>query len=126
MNVGLHFILFCFYLQVLSETARDSAVTEWIQGLKSKGRRIYSQNDEDGVIEEIFNFIGTTNKIYVEFGASDGQECNTRLLRCEGIEFMIMIMVVIMIMIIIINSSERMAGMWPSLCCWMEAMRTPA
>ena len=84
MNIGLHFIFSWFYIQSLSETPPDTrVVTDWIQGLKSKGRRIYSQNDEDGIIQEIFNFIGTTDKIYVEFGASDGKECNTRFLRCD-------------------------------------------
>ena len=60
-------------------------LANWIQGLQSKGKRVFSQNDEDGVIEEIFNYIGTTNKVYVEFGASDGQECNTRFLRYGNI-----------------------------------------
>ena len=40
--------------------------------LKSFEKNIQSQFGEDGVIEEIFNRIGTTNKICVEFGAWDG------------------------------------------------------
>jgi hypothetical protein len=40
--------------------------------LKVFERNIQSQFGEDGVIEEIFNRIGTTNKICVEFGAWDG------------------------------------------------------
>lgn len=47
-------------------------------------KKVYSQNGEDGIIEEIFNRIGTTNKFFVEFGVSDGIECNTRLLRQKG------------------------------------------
>jgi hypothetical protein len=41
------------------------------------GGKIYSQNDEDGIIREIFNRIGTTNKIFVEFGIGSGLENNT-------------------------------------------------
>lgn len=46
-------------------------------------KRVYSQNGEDGIIEHIFNTIGTTNKIAVEFGVSaggSGLQANTRLL----------------------------------------------
>ena len=43
--------------------------------------KVYSQSGEDGVILAILNFIGPTKKYYVEFGASDALECNTRLLR---------------------------------------------
>ena len=49
--------------------------------LSNKEHKVYSQNGEDGVIEEIFFHIHTTNKFYVEFGAHNGIECNTRLLR---------------------------------------------
>ena len=81
MNLGVQYIIFlCLFVLVLSETPSSSLI-QWVKGLKSQGRRVYSQNDEDGVLEEVFNYIGTTNKVYVEFGASDGEECNTRYLR---------------------------------------------
>jgi hypothetical protein len=41
------------------------------------GQKVYSQNEEDGIIKEIFNRIGYTNKIFVEFGIGDGLENNT-------------------------------------------------
>lgn len=48
-------------------------------------RQHYSQNGEDGIIEEIFRRIGTTNKYFVEFGASsDGLENNTASLLYNG------------------------------------------
>ena len=39
--------------------------------------QVFSQNGEDGIIEEIFNRIGTSNKIFVEFGVGNGLENNT-------------------------------------------------
>ena len=64
---------------------KDSTVTNdlmsWIDELKGKGMKHFSQNDEDGAIEAIFDKIGTKDKIYVEFGVEDCAECNTRYLR---------------------------------------------
>jgi hypothetical protein len=36
--------------------------------LKKFEFKVHSQNDEDGIIEEIFNRIGETNRVFVEFG----------------------------------------------------------
>ncbi len=48
--------------------------------------QVFSQNGEDGLISEIFNRIGTTNKYFVEIGTSTGLENNTALLLVEGWE----------------------------------------
>ncbi|MDR1363259.1 MAG: hypothetical protein LBJ35_04350 [Spirochaetaceae bacterium] len=48
------------------------------------GYKVYSQNDEDGIIQEIFKRIGTTNKTFVEFGVQDGLECNCHFLLFSG------------------------------------------
>lgn len=50
-------------------------------------KKVYSQNGEDGIIEYIFNSIGTTNKIAVEIGVSsgsNGSENNTMFLAIQG------------------------------------------
>lgn len=48
------------------------------------GYKVYSQRDEDGIIQEIFNRIGTTNNVFVEFGVGDGLENNTHFLLFNG------------------------------------------
>jgi hypothetical protein len=46
--------------------------------------RFFSQNNEDGLIEELLYHTGTHSKYYVEFGAGDGFiDSNTRRLREE-------------------------------------------
>lgn len=44
------------------------------------GRKVYSQCDEDGIIEEIFRRIGIKNRICVEIGCGNGLENNTHYL----------------------------------------------
>jgi hypothetical protein len=48
------------------------------------GYKVYSQNDEDGIIQEIFNRIGVTNKTFVEFGVQNGLESNCHYLLFKG------------------------------------------
>ena len=52
--------------------------------LELHGFKVYSQNDEDGIIEEIFRRIGVTNKIFVEFGVQNGLESNSHYLLHKG------------------------------------------
>jgi len=52
--------------------------------LLSFGFKVYSQNEEDGIIQEIFKRIGTTNKFFVEFGVGNGLENNTLYLLIKG------------------------------------------
>ena len=48
------------------------------------GYKVYSQNDEDGIIAEIFRRIGTTSRTFVEFGVETGVECNSAKLLVDG------------------------------------------
>ena len=48
------------------------------------GFKVYSQCDEDGIIQEIFRRIGTGNRVFVEFGVETGVQCNTAKLLVEG------------------------------------------
>jgi methyltransferase FkbM-like protein len=41
------------------------------------GYKSTSQNDEDGILDEIFRRIGTTNRFFIEFGVETGVENNT-------------------------------------------------
>jgi hypothetical protein len=52
--------------------------------LVGHGFKVFSQSDEDGIIQEIFNRIGTTNRTFIEIGVDAGIECNTVKLLMEG------------------------------------------
>lgn len=64
-----------------------------IESIKSKlppdrlehyGYKVYSQNDEDGIIEEIFNRLGIAGGNFVEIGVENGLECNSLYLIHKG------------------------------------------
>lgn len=46
--------------------------------------KIFSQFGEDGITVKIFDLIGTTNKICVEFGVESGKECCSKILWVEN------------------------------------------
>lgn len=50
------------------------------RGLTGFELRVFSENGEDGVIAEILGRIGVADRVFVEFGAGDGHECNTAFL----------------------------------------------
>ncbi len=49
---------------------------EQARDLRAFEKRIRSQNGEDGILLEILNRIGSTNRYFVEFGVESGAECN--------------------------------------------------
>lgn len=70
------------YLKLVTKIA----ISEHIAGLQSEyrgtrrleahGFRVYSQGDEDGIIQEIFLRIGATDRRFVEIGSGNGEESN--------------------------------------------------
>jgi hypothetical protein len=52
--------------------------------LLASGFKVFSQNQEDGMIAEVFRRIGTTSKRLIEFGIEDGLECNSTFLLMQG------------------------------------------
>jgi hypothetical protein len=77
----------------LSATALYSAYRELLltqeryrdpRRLLTYGFKSYSQNDEDGIIQEIFRRIGCSNRTFIECGVSDGTQNNTVYLLLTG------------------------------------------
>lgn len=52
--------------------------------LERYGYKVYSQNDEDGILAEIFRRIDVTNRQFLEFGVENGLENNTLNLLEQG------------------------------------------
>lgn len=81
-----------FYLvqvfNLLAHATREAAANDPRRAdprrLLAYGYKGYSQGDEDGIIDEIFRRIGTTNRHFVEFGAGDGLQNNTTALVADG------------------------------------------
>jgi hypothetical protein len=48
------------------------------------GFTAYSQSDDDGILEEIFRRIGTTNRQFIDFGCAEGIENNTTYMLLTG------------------------------------------
>lgn len=59
------------------ERLREQRRAESPKILSGYGYKVFSQFDEDGILQEIFRRIGTTNRVFVEFGVGNGVENNT-------------------------------------------------
>jgi hypothetical protein len=55
-----------------------------VKTFKKAEQKFFSQNNEDGVIHEIFKRMGIKNGNFLEFGAETGAEVNCRLLAKAG------------------------------------------
>jgi hypothetical protein len=68
----------------LDEQRREQQ-TRWLQArdLRAYERKVFSQNGEDGIIQEILYRIGTGTRYFVEFGVESGIECNCARLALE-------------------------------------------
>ncbi|MBK8611219.1 MAG: hypothetical protein IPL84_15090 [Chitinophagaceae bacterium] len=65
------------------DRVRESVAKQYPGSLALFGHKVYSQTDEDGIIEEIFNRI-PNNKRFLEIGIQTGIECNTLHLLLQG------------------------------------------
>ena len=64
---------------LLAETRYDEPLR-----LQRFGYKIFSQEDEDGILAEIFKRIGTDTRQFLEIGVDNGWECNTCALLYQG------------------------------------------
>jgi hypothetical protein len=65
------------------ERARRKAAWQRDGDLRGFELTVSSQNGEDGILQEIFRRIGTTNRQFVEFGVESGVQCNCAYLARE-------------------------------------------
>ena len=70
--------------QTLLETTLAKPQFDDPKRLERAGFKAYSQNDEDGILQEIFRRIGAPHKSFVEFGCGNGMENNTSYLLQQG------------------------------------------
>jgi hypothetical protein len=65
--------------QILAELGATPRFKEPLR-LLSSGYKVFSQNQEDGMIAEVFRRIGATSRWFIEVGVQDGLECNSAFL----------------------------------------------
>ena len=73
-------VLFQLKLRQEIESIKKKEFKKDKKNLIPYGFKIYSQSDEDGIINEIFKRIGTTNKRFLEFGVNSTNNNTTFLL----------------------------------------------
>ena len=75
-------VLLIYYesnIQLTSIESQKSKIIDLHKRLEKSERKVYSQNNEDGVIFELIQLLDLNyNKFYVEIGTQSGLECNSR------------------------------------------------
>jgi hypothetical protein len=86
MQLGVRVQASLLQLELQTFVARELAQERYQdpRRLLRHGYKVYSQNDEDGLIAEVFRRIGAPNRTFVEFGVETGRECNTLWLLAQG------------------------------------------
>ena len=69
-----------FLSKLYIEEIHKKLISKNVNHYALKGFKIYSQNEEDGIIEEILKDIGSNNKIFCEIGIGNCIENNTHYL----------------------------------------------
>ena len=77
LNSIVNFVLQKSFLEVLNVTKPILLDKKNNFNINKFGIKIYSQNNEDGIILYIFKHIGIKTKKFVEIGVENGTECNT-------------------------------------------------
>ena len=77
LNSIVNFVLQKSFLEVLNATKPILLDNKNNFNINKFGIKIYSQNDEDGIILYILKHIGVKTKKFVEVGVENGIECNT-------------------------------------------------
>ena len=74
------------YLMGEAERSRILADPRYADPLRLErhGFKVYSQNEEDGILSELFRRIGVANRTFWEFGVQDGTENNTLYRLVDG------------------------------------------
>lgn len=74
IEIKLSYLRFCFIFLLFKNKTTINNINAW-------EFRTFSQSGEDGIIQIIFHLISVKNRFFVEVGAGDGIECNTRFLK---------------------------------------------
>ena len=62
----------------------ENILTKYPESLLKYGFKVYSQGNEDGLLEEIFNRLNIRNPNFIEIGSGNGTENNTHYLLLKG------------------------------------------
>jgi hypothetical protein len=68
MTSMLLVVVIGFWVCLALVRSSSSAAENWALQCDAHGRSMHSQGNQDGILEYVFENVGTTNKFYVEFG----------------------------------------------------------